>query len=210
MQQDSHLLVSAMLRSGLPAGRRVADLCTGSGVVAIAAAEAGAKSVVAVDVSARAVNCARTNAVRRGADVQILMGPWHRVLGNALFDLVVCNPPYVPAPDDGFDEPAWTSGSPVTYNAGPTGRLVLDPLCSAASELLNPGGSMLIVQSEFADIAMSMKLLGLGGLRTNIVAKQVISFGPVLHPRALWLEQRGLLKAGVRTETLVVIRADKS
>jgi len=208
-QQDSHLLVSAMLRSGLPSGRRVADLCTGSGIVAIAAVEAGAKSVIAVDVSAHAVHCARMNAISRGTELQTLVGPWHRVLGHAPFDLVVCNPPYVPEPDDGYAEPAWDAGPSIAYNGGPTGRLVLDPLCIAAPELLNPGGSILIVQSEFADIRRSMELLDEGGLRSSIVAWQAIPFGPVLLPRALWLEKCGLLRTGVRTETLVVIRADK-
>jgi len=208
-QHDSHLLVSAMVRSGLVQGRQVADLCTGSGLVAIAAAEAGARSVVAVDVSAHAVRCARMNAISRGADVQTLVGPWHRVIEHAPFDVVVCNPPYVPEPDDGYTEPASEAGPPVAYNAGPTGRLVLDPLCIAAPELLNPGGSILIVQSEFADIRRSMNLLDSGGMSANIVAWQEVPFGPVLLQRALWLEKQGLLKPGVRTETLAVIRGDK-
>lgn len=207
-QEDSHLLVGVMLRSGLASGRRVADLCTGSGVVAIAAAEAGAESVVAVDVSAQAVRCARMNAISRGTELRTLTGSWEQVLGNERFDLVTCNPPYVP--DDGRTQPAWDAGPPVAYNAGTNGRRVLDPLCTAAPKLLHPGGSMLIVQSEFADIRRSVKLLGLGGLRATIVAQQAIPFGPVLLPRALWLERRGLLKPGVRMERLVVIRADKS
>lgn len=207
-QQDSHLLIGAMLRGGLPFGRRVADLCTGSGVVAIAAAEAGAKSVVAVDISAQAVQCAKMNAICRGTDVQTLIGPWHRVLEHEGFDLVTCNPPYVP--DGGETQHAWEAGPPVAYNAGPGGRQVLDPLCRAASRLLNRGGSILIVQSEFADIRRSISLLELGGLRATIVAQQAIPFGPVLLSRALWLERGGLLKPGVRTERLVVIRADKS
>lgn len=207
-QHDSHLLVGAMLRSGLASGRRVADLCTGSGVVAIAAAEAGAKSVVAVDVSAHAVRCARMNAISRGTELRTLIGPWHRVLGQARFDLVTCNPPYVP--DDGNTQPAWDAGPPIAYNAGPDGRQVLDPLCTAAPRILHQGGSMLIVQSEFADVRRSLRLLACGGLRAKIVAQRSIPFGPVLLPRALWLERRGLLKPGVRTEKLVVIRADKS
>lgn len=207
-QHDSHLLVGAMLRSGLASGRRVADLCTGSGVVAIAAAVAGAESVVAVDVSAQAVRCARMNAVNRGTELRTLTGPWEQVLGHERFDLVTCNPPYVP--DDGSTQPAWDAGPPVAYNAGTNGRRVLDPLCTAASKLLHPGGSMLIVQSEFADIRRSGWRLAAGGLRAKIVAQKSIPFGPVLLPRALWLERRGLLKPGVRLERLVVIRADKS
>ena len=38
LEQDSQLLIDVMEKTGLAAGRRVADLCTGSGVVAIAAA----------------------------------------------------------------------------------------------------------------------------------------------------------------------------
>lgn len=207
-QRDSYLLVSAMLRSGLASGQRVADLCTGSGVVAIAAAEAGAKSVVAVDVSAEAVRCAKMNAISRGVELRTLTGHWHRVLGQSKFDLVTCNPPYVP--DDGKTEPAWDAGPPLAYNAGPGGRQVLDPLCAAAPRLLSRDGSILIVQSEFADIRRSIRLLQLGGMSAKIVAQQDIPFGPVLLPRALWLERRGLLKPGVRTERLVVIRADMS
>lgn len=206
-QQDSRLLISAMVRSGLPAGRRVADLCTGSGVVAIAAAEAGAESVVAVDVSERAVNLAKMNASSRGFALQTMVGSWHDLLGHERFDLVTCNPPYVP--DDGKTQPAWDAGPSVAYNAGTNGRRVLDPLCTAAPRLLNPDGSMLIVQSELADIRWSIKLLEFSGLRAKVVAQRTIPFGPVLLPRALWLERRGLLKPGVRTERLVVIRADK-
>lgn len=50
-------------------GLRVLDLGTGSGVVAIAAAKAGAKSVVAVDIDPQAVIAARLNATTNAVDV---------------------------------------------------------------------------------------------------------------------------------------------
>ena len=62
-QEDSRLLIDVMEKTGLAIGRRVADLCTGSGVVAITAAEQGASAVTAFDICARAVRCARVNAV---------------------------------------------------------------------------------------------------------------------------------------------------
>ena len=49
-QQDSRLLVDVLRTSGLAPGRRIADLCTGSGVVAIAAAAMGARDVTAFDI----------------------------------------------------------------------------------------------------------------------------------------------------------------
>jgi len=58
------------------AGRRVLDLGTGSGLVAIAAARAGANSVVATDVDAHAIAACRLNAVLNGVAIE----PIHRDL----------------------------------------------------------------------------------------------------------------------------------
>ena len=65
-QQDSQLLIDVMEKTGLAAGHRVADLCTGSGVVAIAAARQRASAVTAFDICPRAVRCARANALAAG------------------------------------------------------------------------------------------------------------------------------------------------
>jgi release factor glutamine methyltransferase len=46
-QEDTQLLVDVMEKTGLAHGHRVGDLCTGSGVVAIAACEQGAAEVKA-------------------------------------------------------------------------------------------------------------------------------------------------------------------
>ena len=95
-QQDSQLLIDVMEKTGLAAGHRVADLCTGSGVVAIAAARQGASSVTAFDICRRAVRCARANALAAGVGAEVHLGSWARAVEFGPFDLVVCNPPYVP------------------------------------------------------------------------------------------------------------------
>lgn len=53
------------------AGRRVLDLCTGSGLVALAARLAGAAEVVAVDVDPLAVAAVRANAAVNGLPVEV-------------------------------------------------------------------------------------------------------------------------------------------
>lgn len=53
------------------AGRRVLDLGTGSGLVAIAAAKAGAKSVVAADPDGNAIAALRLNATANGVEVEV-------------------------------------------------------------------------------------------------------------------------------------------
>lgn len=209
-QQDSQLLIDIMDKTGLAVGRRAVDLCTGSGVVAVNAALQGASSVAAFDVCPRAVRCARGNAIATGVDIDVHLGSWTRAAGFAPFDLVTCNPPYVPHGPEADREPVPSSVGPArAWDAGYDGRMILDPLCKAAPDLLAPGGSLLLVQSEFADPRATLAALSSAGLDAEVVAWQWIPFGPVLTSRADWLEETGRLDPGRREEELLVIRADK-
>jgi release factor glutamine methyltransferase len=209
-QHDSKLLVHTMERTALVRGRRVLDLCTGSGVVAIAAAEQGAASVIAFDICPRAVRCSRSNAVDAGVAVDVREGSWTGALDCAPFEVIVSNPPYMPTPpfDDTEVIPS-DAGPPWAWNAGTDGRRVLDPLCESAAQLLCDGGTMLLVQSRFSDVERSLESLRATGLNTEVVVSQAVPFGPVLSARAHWLMRTGRLKRGCNEEKLVVIRADK-
>ena len=99
----SHIaeLLPESLSAWLPrAGpRRVLDLCTGSGCLAILAALAFPRARVdASDVSAGALALARRNitAYRLGARVRPVRSDLFDGLGDARYDLILCNPPYVP------------------------------------------------------------------------------------------------------------------
>ena len=210
-QEDSQLLIDVMEKTGLARGCRVADLCTGSGVVAIAAAEQGASEVTAFDICPRAVHYARQQVSSAGVDVAVHLGSWARAVEFGPYDLVVCNPPYVPHDPniDGLQLPQRV-GPAQSWDAGYDGRLVLDPLCASVRDLLADGGTMLLVQSEFAEPRRTLAALASCGLDAEILAWQWIPFGPVLSARAQWLEDTGRLDHGRREEELVVIRADKA
>ncbi len=100
----SHLagLMPEGLAAWLPrAGpRRILDLCTGSGCLAVLAALAwpGAR-VDASDLSGAALAVARQNvaAYRLRRRVRVLKSDLFGGLGEARYDLVLCNPPYVSA-----------------------------------------------------------------------------------------------------------------
>ncbi len=209
-QDDSMLLIDTMARTELATGRRLLDLCTGSGVVAIAAAALGAASVTAFDICPHAVRYSRANAVHAGVEIDVREGSWKCARDCAPFDVIVSNPPYVPTPPGGdvemipqFAGPEWA------WNAGLDGRMVLDPLCSEASCLLANGGSMLLVHSALAGVEQSLDTLRSTGLNARVISSQWVAFGPVLSARASWLEATGQIQPGCRTEELVVIRADK-
>ncbi|KKC05834.1 HemK2/MTQ2 family protein methyltransferase [Mycobacterium nebraskense] len=209
-QDDSRLLVDVMHESALIRGRRVLDLCTGSGFVAIAAAEMDGASVTAFDICPHAVGCSRGNATAAGVNVDVRKGTWGDALDCAPFDVVVSNPPYVPTPP--HDDTAAISpsaGPSWAWNAGPDGRMVLDPLCEAAPKLLCDGGTLLLVHSALAGVQQSLDSLKWAGMDAKVVASKWIPFGPVMTARATWLESVGLIPRGRREEELIVIRADK-
>lgn len=210
-QEDSLLLLEAMATHAAVRGRSVLDMCAGSGVVAIAAARLGARPVTAVDICRRAVRCTRRNARAAGVRVKACVGTHLDAVIRGPYDLVVCNPPYLPS------VPSGRSGQSVPDRAGPSrawdagadGRLVLDPLCESAADLLTGAGELLTVQSEFADPERTVWMLRRRGLAARILLTRRIPFGPVLSARVDWMESAGLIPAGRREEELVVIRGVK-
>jgi methylase of polypeptide subunit release factors len=134
-------LVAAAAAEWPIAGRRALDVGTGTGVLAFVLARAGAQ-VDATDVEPRAVACARENALRLG-----LAGRVEAALADlfpaaaAAYDLVVSNPPWIPAP-------ATTPLERAVYDPGGS---FLARLVSGLPGRLAPGGEAWIVISDLAE-----------------------------------------------------------
>lgn len=204
-QDDSWLLCEALDRCDLVADKRVLDICTGSGILAVEAALKGAREVLAFDISPAAVACASRNAERAGVDVDVRLGTLDDARRAGPYDVVVSNPPYVPS-----DAPLEGTGPNRAWDAGANGRVVLDQLCDLAPDLVAPGGSMLIVHSEFSDPPQTIRRLEQAGFIARPIATRTVDFGPVMTSYAGRLEAAGLLEPGRREEELVVIRVDRS
>lgn len=134
-------LVAAAAGEWPVAGKRALDVGTGTGVLAIALARAGAR-VIATDVEPRAVACARENAARlapAGA-VEVVEADLFPPAGPA-FDLVVSNPPWVPAA-------AFTPLDRAVYDPG---GAFLERLVLGLPARLAPGGEAWIVLSDLAE-----------------------------------------------------------
>jgi release factor glutamine methyltransferase len=201
---DTWLLAECM-RHHLRPGDAVADVCTGSGALAVAAALAGAGRVTAIDVSRRAVLAARLNARLNGVSLRALRGDLFDPLGGEQLDLIVSNPPYVPALADAT--PA--RGPSRAWDAGRDGRLLLNRICTQASHHLAPGGRLLVVHSHVCDTQLTLDQLTAAGLDADVVASRVGPLGPLLTQRAEWLQRDGRLQPGIREEELVVVRAQR-
>jgi release factor glutamine methyltransferase len=203
-QDDTALLVDALHAAAVPAGARVLDIGTGTGALAIAAIRAGASEVTGVDVSRRAVWTARVNAALQRLPLRVRLGNALKVIADERFDLVLANPPYVPAAG-----PCAVRGPARAWDAGLDGRQLLDPLCARMFDLLQPGGVLLMVHSALCGVDTTLRQLRDNGLKASIVQRRSVPFGPVMNGRVGFLEQHGLIEPGQRHEELVVIRGDR-
>ncbi|MFE7547490.1 HemK2/MTQ2 family protein methyltransferase [Streptomyces gardneri] len=201
-QADTFLLADALAHEEIGPRTDVLEIGTGTGVLALYAARRGA-SVTAVDVSWPAVATARVNAVVRRLPLRVLHGDFVARTEGRRFDLVVTNPPYVPAPRARLP----SRGAERSWDAGPDGRLVIDRVCAAASALLRPDGVLLMVHSGMCGAETSVDRLTDEGLSAEIAARALVPWGPVLRSRRAWLERQGLAGEAEQWEELVVIRA---
>ncbi|HYF26967.1 MAG TPA: HemK2/MTQ2 family protein methyltransferase [Baekduia sp.] len=203
-RSDTWMLATA-LTEAMPRRARVLDVCTGSGAIAVVAARHGAREVVAVDVSRRAVLTARLNARRNGVRVDARRGDLLAPVAGEQFDLIVSNPPYVPAAADALPRRGQRRG----WDAGRDGRVLLDKLCAKAPAHLVPGGIFLVVHSEVCGTDATVRQLTAAGLDTEVVHRHRGPLGPLLRERRDMLVQRGLLRAGAQDEEVVVVRAQR-
>ena len=141
-------------------GKRVADVGTGSGIIALAAARAGAASVVAVDINPNAARAALNGRVSA-----VCSNLLSALAPRAQFDIILSNPPYFPDEPLDLADRAW--------NAGP-GYRDIAPLFEQARARLAPGGTMYLLISSESDFDLLGALIERAGFRVRPVQERSI------------------------------------
>lgn len=147
-QPDTETLVEAAIeRLRGKKSPRIADICTGSGAIALALAHyLPETSVAATDISADAVSIAKENAetLELSERVQFFEGDLLAPLAGETFDAIVSNPPYIPSADiEGL--PREVRAEPkIALDGGADGLDFYRRLVRESAALLNDGGFLAV------------------------------------------------------------------
>jgi release factor glutamine methyltransferase len=125
---------------------RILDVCTGSGCIAVGLArEFPRATLIASDISDEALAVARRNVARHGLSSRVQCVHSDLLAGvSGPFDLIVANPPYVPAADAPTLQPeVRTFEPPAALFAGQDGLVIIRRLVRDASAALGPDGVLI-------------------------------------------------------------------
>lgn len=162
---------------------RIMDLCTGSGCIAIALAQAFPEAEVdAIDISTDALDVTSINIDMYGVEQQVI--PMQSDLMNHLpagdqYDLIVSNPPYVDA-EDMFDLPDEFRHEPeLALAAGDDGLILAKRILATAGDFLKENGVLVVevgnsyvhLQQQFPDVPFTWVEFEHGGHGVFVLTK---------------------------------------
>ena len=143
--------------------RRILDIGTGSGCIAIACALAFPEATVdAVELSSAALEVASRNVARHGVGdrLRLLQGDVYEPVGAASYDLIVSNPPYVSDREMNALPREYRHEPELALRAGVDGLDVVRRILAGAAGHLTPHGALFVevgdseqrVQQAFPDL----------------------------------------------------------
>lgn len=138
----------------------IADVCTGSGAIAVTLAlEMPAAEVHGTDISAGALKIAQQNATDLGAELDLYEGDLLDPLSGE-FDVIVSNPPYILSAALTNLQPEVDREPNLALDGGIDGLDVIRPLFAGIAERLKPTASAAYVEIDppIADAVMQLAL----------------------------------------------------
>ena len=144
--------------------KKVLDLCTGSGCLAILAARAFPRARIdAADISECALAVARRNVMthRVGGRIRLVRSDLYSKLSGKRYDLIICNPPYVTSANMRRLPPEYRHEPRLSLAGGPDGLRIVRRVLAQSREHLAPGGLLVVevgrgrrrVEREFEKIS---------------------------------------------------------
>ncbi len=143
--ETEHLVEAAVALLKERTDTRVLDVGAGSGAIAISVALESGRSLFASDISVPALRIAERNRHAHEAPVTFFAADLLDGIRPGSIDVLLSNPPYVPASDSGHLQSEVRDWEPpVALFGGETGFEMYIRLISAAESVLNPGGRLIL------------------------------------------------------------------
>jgi release factor glutamine methyltransferase len=143
-RQETELVVETALEVGRGA-RRILDVGSGSGAIAITLQLETHAMVCGTDISFAALAVAAENARKLGARAEFVCCDLMAAIANGSMDIVVSNPPYVPEAERASLQREVRDHEPgLALFAGPTGFEIYEQLVADAERVLCPGGWLVL------------------------------------------------------------------
>lgn len=117
------------------------DIGTGTGVIAALLAKRGVPNIIATDNQPRALACAIDNLQRLGLASKVKVLEADLFLPDSQADLVVCNPPWLPA----------KANAPIEHAVYDPDSRMLKAFLSSVKAHLNPNGEAWLIMSDLAE-----------------------------------------------------------
>ena len=130
-------------------GSSFLEVGSGTGIVAIHAAKAGAK-VTASDINPEAVECTRRNGAKNGVHLKVVLSDLFEDIPG-YFDIIAFNPPYLPGDNrsTSWIERSWAGGG--------KGSEVSIRFLQEAWRHLGPGGRIYLILSSLTGLTSVLK-----------------------------------------------------
>ena len=167
---------------------RIADVGTGSGILAVCVARQLPNArVTAIDISPAALAVAKANAADHGVSdrVQFIESDlFAAVPAEQKFDFVVSNPPYVTSAEMEELLPEVKNFEPrLALDAGPRGTEVIERLVPEAAERLTAGGGLLMEISPMLEAAVRELISADGRFELGPTIKDLAGLARVVQAR---------------------------
>ncbi len=137
-------------------GDRVADIGTGSGILAVMAAQQGAE-VWATDTSEASVANTKDNARKNQVDIQVFTGSFFGPL-QGKFDVIIANLPQEILPEDYIFDLG--EGLSQTINGGKLGNEILIEFLKIAPRYMHAKSKLYINVGSLSDFKSTFQLIG--------------------------------------------------
>ena len=140
---DTEFLIEEALKRDLSEGKKVLDICTGTGAIALVLALKTGADVTASDISEEALSLAKENAEALGASVTFVQSDLFSEIEGS-FDLITANPPYIPTAEIEKLDANVRKEPVLALDGGADGLTYYKKIRETVSDRLNAGGALIM------------------------------------------------------------------